>query len=95
MEILHDPVGQKFYVPLGKEEEAVVAYTQINEYLDVHHVFVPDAFRGQGLSERMVKFAFDFAKRNRMKIIPSCPYVKEKFLPEHPEYRDIVSEEMG
>jgi len=94
MEVKHDPVGQKFYIPLGKEE-AIVAYTQINEYLDVHQVVVPVSHQGKGIAEYIVKYVFEHAKKHNMKIIPSCSYVKDKFIPEHPEYSDIVGKEIS
>ncbi len=92
MKIEHDPIGQKFFISFGNEE-AVVAYTQVNEYLDLHHTEVPASQSGKGIAEELVKFAFEFARKNGYKIIPSCPYIKNKFLPSHPEYSDMVAEE--
>lgn len=90
-EVEYDPIGQKFFIHLGGVE-AVIAYTQVNNVLDLHHTVVPESFKGQGLAEKMCAFAFDFAKKNGFKIIPSCPYISQKFLPSHPEYKDIVTD---
>ncbi len=89
-EVQHDPIGQKFFIPLGNTE-AILAYTQINNILDIHHAAVPDPYQGKGLAEKMAVFAFEYAKKNGLKIIPTCEYLQEKFLPKHPDYRNIVT----
>ncbi len=89
-EVQNDPIGQKFFIQLGNAE-AVIAYTQINEVLDLHHTVVPENFRSKGLAAKMCIFAFEFAKKNGMKIIPTCPYISEKFLLEHPEYKNLIT----
>lgn len=89
-EVKHDPIGQKFYIEL-KNSEGIIAYTQVNDILDIHHTAVPEEYRGQGLAEKLALFAFEFAKKNKLKVIPSCPYIAEKFLPKHPEYKDLVT----
>ena len=91
MNVENDPIGQKFFIHLGTVE-AVIAYTQVNNVLDLHHTVVPESFRGQGLAEKLCSFAFEFAKKNGFKIIPSCPYISKKFLPEHLEYKELVTD---
>ncbi len=91
MDVEHDPIGQKFFIFLGNSE-AVLAYTHVNNILDMHTTIVPESFRGKGLAEKLCFSAFDFAKKNCFKVIPSCPYISKKFLPEHPEYKDLVTE---
>lgn len=92
--IEHDRVGQKFLISFGGEE-AVLAYTQINNCLDLHHTDVPSSQRGKGYGEALAAFAFEFARKNGYRIIPSCPFIKNKFLPQHPEYSGLIAEEAG
>jgi len=89
-EVQHDPIGQKFFIPLGNTE-AILAYTQINNILDIHHVAVPEPYQGKGLAEKMGIFAFEYAKKNGLKIIPTCEYLHEKFLPKHPEHKNLTT----
>jgi predicted GNAT family acetyltransferase len=89
-EVKHDPYGQKFFIEL-KNCEAVIAYTQVNDILDLHHTVVPEEYSGRGFAEKMCTFAFEFAKENKLKIIPTCPYIAEKFLPKHPEYNGLIT----
>ncbi|MFH1978728.1 MAG: GNAT family N-acetyltransferase [Candidatus Aenigmatarchaeota archaeon] len=93
LEIHHDPVGQKFYVEL-ENMEAVLAYTQINKIWDVHQVIVPDKFSGQGIAEKLVLHVFNKARAKGYTIIPSCPYIKDKFLKDHPEFDDVVEKKL-
>lgn len=92
MEIEHDPAGQKFYIRLGKEQ-AVLAYTEVNKFLDVHQVIVPEDYRNHGIAEELTLHAYKWAKENGYKIIPTCPYIKKKFLSNHPEFQEITAED--
>ena len=89
-EVEHDPVGQKFFIHLGNVE-AIIAYTQVNDILDLHRTIVPENYRGMGLAEKMSVFVFEFAKKNGYKIVPTCPYISQKFLPDHPEYSSLIT----
>ncbi|MBI4020467.1 MAG: N-acetyltransferase [Candidatus Aenigmarchaeota archaeon] len=92
--VQHDKVGQKFYIALGEDKEALLAYTEVNDVMDLHHMFVPEEARGQGLAEQLALAAFEFARKNHMRIIPSCPYIRDTFLKEHPECMDLVTRDI-
>lgn len=86
-----DPTGQKFVIPLGNSE-AVLAYTEINDVWDVHTLIVPDAYSGKGIAEYLTLHVFNTAKEKGIRIIPTCPYVRNKFLKAHPEFNDMIGE---
>lgn len=48
------------------------------------HTEVDDAYAGQGVASRLVRFAVDDAIERGFRIVPVCPYVK-KWLGEHAE----------
>ncbi len=93
-EVVHDPTAQKFTIPLGQEKEALLAYTEVNATWEAHTVIVPEEFRGQGLAEQLALAAFQKARAFGIKILPSCPYLTERFLPKHPEFSDVVTSEV-
>lgn len=93
MEIKHDITAQKFCITLEKVE-AILAYTEINNIWDIHTVIVPDAYRGQGIEDKITSHVFEEAKKKSFKIIPTCPYVRDTFLNKHPEYNDMIEEGM-
>lgn len=57
--------------------------------VDVLHVFVPSAMRGRGVAERAVLQLVDIVRSRRLlgceKMVATCSYVSETFLPNHPE----------
>ncbi|MDI6720973.1 MAG: GNAT family N-acetyltransferase [Candidatus Aenigmarchaeota archaeon] len=89
--IIHDETAQKFYIPY-EDDEAVLAYTRVNDILDVHHVYVPESARDHGIAESLATAAFEYAETNGLKIIPTCPYIKDTFLKKHPEWNNTVTE---
>ncbi|MBI4173909.1 MAG: N-acetyltransferase [Candidatus Aenigmarchaeota archaeon] len=88
--VKHDPAGRKLYISFGAEV-AFLAYTQTGKVLDAYEVFVPEAFRGQGIAEKLGIAAFGYAKREGLKIRPSCPYLATTFLAKHPELKGLVA----
>lgn len=93
LQVQHDPVGQKFFVIVEKKE-AVLAYTQVNHVLDLHHTLVPPELRGRGIAEQLAHAAFDYAKAHGYKVLPSCSYIRETFLKQHPAYGALVVQDI-
>ncbi|SFM90536.1 hypothetical protein SAMN05421738_10428 [Algoriella xinjiangensis] len=61
-----------------KEEQMIINHTGVN----------PD-LRGQGLAEKLVLEAVDYARKNKLKIIPFCSYVSV-YVGKHPEVQDVI-----
>ena len=55
-----------------------------------HHTFTQPARRGQGLAERVVRFALDDARTHGVKVSATCWFVAD-FLRDHDEYADLVA----
>lgn len=85
--ICHDELSQKFYVKLYKDE-AVLAYTQINDMLDVHTLVVPEGM--EKLAEQLIEAAFEYAAKNKINIIPTEEKIKE-YAENHPEVRSLLA----
>lgn len=73
-DVKHDLQAQEFYIetPEGK---ALLHYQREGETLNFHHTFVPPELRGRGIGEQVVAAGFDYAEKNHLSVIPSCPYV--------------------
>jgi len=86
--VKHDEEKHQFYIdtPDGK---ATLNYEREGEKLNFHHVFVPDALRGQGLAKQVVIAGFEYVEKNNLKAIPSCPYVSG-FIARNPAYKRLV-----
>ncbi len=87
----HDPVGQKFTVSEGKHD-SVLAYTEVNDVWDIFELSVGQETNEKGVAERLALAAFEYAKQNSIKIIPSHPYLRVTFLKNHPEYMEITTD---
>lgn len=46
-----------------------------DDIIDLHHTFVPDELRGQGLASVLTKAALTYAEQHDLHIRPSCSYV--------------------
>lgn len=54
------------------------------------HTYVPPALRGQGIAEKLVRAALEYARVERLRVVPACSYV-EAFIRRHPEFRPLVA----
>ncbi len=91
MTVKHRESADRFVVRLG-DEIAYLSYERKGEnVLDYAHVFVPDDHRGKGIAAELTKEALEYARREGINVIPSCPYVVT-YLKRHPEYEDVVVE---
>ncbi|MBI2076643.1 MAG: N-acetyltransferase [Candidatus Aenigmarchaeota archaeon] len=80
--------GKFFVVIEGKE--SILNYRLNGNKIDIYHVFVPEDLRGRGIAEQLALAAFSYARRNKLSVIPTCPYIRDKFLEEHKEFLGIV-----
>ena len=87
-DVKHDETGHEFYIetPEGK---ALLHYERENDTLNFHHTFVPPELRGKGMAEKIVAQGFEYAKTNRLKVIPSCPYVA-RLVMKNPDWKKLT-----
>jgi predicted GNAT family acetyltransferase len=76
--IVHQPQQQRFVMTLDGAE-AVLDYQLTGSQINFHHTFVPPAFRGKGLAEKLVRHGLAWAKAQQYQLQASCSYV-QKFL---------------
>ena len=76
--IAHQPQQQRFIMTLDGAE-AVLDYQLTGSQINFHHTFVPPAFRGKGLAEKLVRHGLAWAKAQPYQLQASCSYV-QKFL---------------
>lgn len=87
-QVINDKAGSRFVLEVdGKEVYAL--YAEDKNSLDLYSTYTPPQLRGQGLAEKVVLAAFEYAKEKNLKVIPSCWYVR-KFLDKHPQYQSMV-----
>ena len=82
-DVIHVPGSMRFEIRAGKAF-AVAEYVRGEGTLVLTHTFVPPEVRGRGLAERLVRVALDYARVERLRVVPSCSYVAA-FVERHPE----------
>jgi predicted GNAT family acetyltransferase len=70
--------------------EAEMTYSRAGEGLIIiDHTEVPAALRGRKVGERLVRQAVEDARREKVAIVPLCPFAKAQF-DRHPEWHDVL-----
>ena len=91
LDIIHDEPGHRFCVKL-QGYEACLMYQRTRQTLDLYHTYVPEIFRGRGVADQLCRAAFEYAKANRLTVIPSCSYISAAYLKRHPEYLPLTQQ---
>ncbi len=73
--VRHQPERQRF-VAVVDGHESVVDYRLSGQGIDFNHTFVPDALRGRGVAEKLVRAALAWARAQNLRIEASCWYVR-------------------
>lgn len=88
MEIKHDKINQRFVLEI-EGQEVYTAYTLEENAMELYTTYTPPNLRGKGLAEKVVRAAIEYAKDNKLSVIPSCSYVAV-FLQRNPDYKYLV-----
>jgi hypothetical protein len=88
-EVINDLQGSRFLLDVNGQE-VYVLYAEDKEILDLYSTYTPPKLRGQGLAEKVVLAAFEYAREKNLKVIASCWYVR-KFLEKHIEFSSFVN----
>lgn len=92
MEIKHDANAQRFILP-NEDDPAFVSYRPLGDnVVAFDHVYVPPALRGTEASRRVLEFAFEHARASGWKVRPTCSYIAGRYVPRHPELRDLIAD---
>jgi len=89
-EVIDNPAASRFEIPT-EEGLAILTYEHRGADLDLVHTEVPRALEGRGYAGALAAAALDQARRDGIKVIPTCPYLKT-YLKRHPEYADLVAQ---
>jgi uncharacterized protein len=87
--VVHDARDLRFriHLPGGVAE---LAYVPLSEtLLDLYSTWVPPEERGRRVADRLVRAALAHARERKMRVVPSCWYVR-RWLDAHPEHGDLI-----
>lgn len=85
------PERDRYELRLGDRLIGLAAYRRRDGQLAVTHTEVDEACSGQGLGTQLVLAVLEDVRRQRVKVVPLCPFVAH-VIEEHPEYRELVAD---
>ena len=92
--MIRDAPDEHAYVIEVGEERAGKAVYRVREGRHVFvHTEIEPGFAGAGLGTMLVRFALEDIRSQGRLAVPICPFFAS-FIEEHPEFLDIVDQEM-
>jgi uncharacterized protein len=86
--VTNNVAAHRFELRTG-QELAVLQYMLRDGAIDLTHTKVPKKAEGQGFAGALVRAALEYARGQKLAVIPTCPFVKA-YLAKHAEYSDLV-----
>ncbi|MEJ2105465.1 MAG: GNAT family N-acetyltransferase [Ignavibacteriaceae bacterium] len=87
--VIHDKDKKQFIITIDNKE-AYVDYNIEDNRMNMYHTYTDPELRGKGLAAKVVIAAFEYAKKNNLKVEPGCTYV-QSFVSKHKEYDELVT----
>lgn len=84
----HSQKQNRFEVDCGGRT-AYLEYMIAEGVMDIQHTLVPAELEGRGIGAALVKQALDYARENRLSVVPSCSFA-ETYILRHKEYEDLL-----
>jgi predicted GNAT family acetyltransferase len=89
IEVKHDKENERFVAEV-EGQKAYLSYNIFNDKIDFSFTFTPPELRGNGIAKIIVEYAFNYAKANELKVIPTCSYV-QAFVERNDNYKDLLA----
>jgi|SRR5579859_1922708 len=86
--VVHNQAAQQFELLAGSDV-GLLQYRIRDGRMVVYHTEVPRHLERRGLAARMTHAALQFAREQKLRVEPRCPYTAA-FFRKHPEYSDLL-----
>jgi predicted GNAT family acetyltransferase len=80
-----------FYIMDGDEQLGEMAISVSGNDLSVYHTEVAAKAEGKGLAKKLLESMVNYARNNKLKVIPYCPFVLAQFKRHPHDYADLWS----
>lgn len=87
--VRHNPAEHRFEADVDGKL-SVADYVLRGTEILLTHTFVPPELRGRGIAEKLVRVALEYARSERLRVVPSCSYV-DAFIRRHHEYQPLLA----
>jgi uncharacterized protein len=88
--VQHNKNHHRFELKLENQTAFVEYQTIDEETLVLTHTEVPAELEGQGIGSALVKGVLEQVERDKLMIVPACPFVKA-YIQRHPEWNRVVT----
>ncbi len=79
-----------FYIDVNGKQQALMTFIFAgNDRFIIDHTEVNPEINGKGFGKMMVVKAIEFAREQKLKIIPLCPFAKSVF-DKNPQFNDVL-----
>ncbi len=68
---------------------AATYYDIAGDVITFTHTEVPRELEGRGIGSRLIKGTLDQVRKQGLKVVPQCPFVKA-YIGKHSEYADLL-----
>ena len=89
--VVHEPEHHRFVAHVAGGDALLLYSRPDDRTIDLEHTEVPTTARGTGVADLLTKAAIDYARANKLRVIPTCPFTR-KWLARHPEAADVVAQ---
>lgn len=79
-----------FFIEENGEGVAAMQIGILENTLTVYHTEVLPEYEGKGLSKELLNAMADYARKNKLQVVPFCPYVLAQFKRHPDQYSDIM-----
>ncbi|HEU4643267.1 MAG TPA: GNAT family N-acetyltransferase [Gemmatimonadaceae bacterium] len=91
MNVIDNSAERQFEIHDG-ERPATLSYSVHGGDLYLIHTEVPKPLEGRGYASALAQAALEHARREHMRVVPRCPFVRA-YIRRHPEYSSLVDHE--
>src|SRR5688572_10206851 len=90
-EVRDVPERSRYEILVDGNVAGFAEYQDVDDTRVFTHTEVDEAYEGQGLGGRLIRFALDDAEAQARTIVALCPFVR-RTVERHPEYQKLVDE---
>jgi predicted GNAT family acetyltransferase len=79
MNIKQDHTNGRFFIEEDNKQLGELVYREKDSLMTIDHTEVSDKLKGKGAGKQLVTAAVDYARKNNLKIYPTCSFAKSVF----------------
>ena len=78
-----------FYIEENGKRVGEMFFARYPDRILIEHTEVSEALRGKNAGKQLVAAGVEFARKNKLKVVPLCPFAKKVF-ERVKEYQDVL-----